>query len=543
MKKKFSSMVASIAIVTVMMASLFVPLANAAPMTGTLHILKYSMDDVSQAGESTGGLQENGQLPANAVPLAGVIFEVSEMTPADGKAWGDSDLIFPKTGQEAIDAANAGLVKLTPLTTGMNGTNRYETNQNGQIDIPDLNGYYLVREVSSAQGVKTAVEPFVVSVPMVDPTDNATWLEDVYVYPKNELSSVKKTVDGGLLSHGENPNTWKITTHVPNTIGQAAQNADAGKGYFHIVDQLDPNFVHESGSVKVTGDKSGELIRDHHYEVIEPSADNNNTMTVKLKKEGMEQLANGDGSGQDTVLSVEFRSSMADDYDHNVSIHNNAQVFYSFEGDPDNPDPPTEPTDKPFIFDGMVGFIKVAADEDEVIPARSQNKKPLEGAYFQIAASEADALNGNFITRNGIVVKEQSDASGVVRFKGLKLTPEFDVSGNFTGFVQDSFWAVEVQAPDGYNLVDGPIKITIDAAAFGNKIDEQGRPIPNTVELKNGQEFANVELSVVNTPSNSRLVLPKTGGMGTLMFTAGGIALIGVAVVLLVVYRKKTKQN
>lgn len=104
-------MVASIAIVTVMMASLFVPLANAAPMTGTLHILKYSMDDVSQAGESTGGLQENGQLPANAVPLAGVIFEVSEMTPADGKAWGDSDLIFPKTGQEAIDAANAGLVK------------------------------------------------------------------------------------------------------------------------------------------------------------------------------------------------------------------------------------------------------------------------------------------------------------------------------------------------------------------------------------------------------------------------------------------------
>lgn len=40
------------------------------------------------------------------------------------------------------------------------------------------------------------------------------------------------------------------------------------------------------------------------------------------------------------------------------------------------------------------------------------------------------------------------------------------MSGNFTGFVQDNFWAVEVQAPDGYNLVDGPIKITIDASAL-----------------------------------------------------------------------------
>ncbi|MBS6339765.1 MAG: SpaH/EbpB family LPXTG-anchored major pilin, partial [Eubacterium limosum] len=298
-----------------------------------------------------------------------------------------------------------------------------------------------------------------------------------------------------------------------------------------------------SGSVKVTGDKSGELTKDYHYEVIEPSAGNNNTMTVKLKKEGMEQLANGDGAGQDSVLSVEFRSSMADDYDHNTSIHNNALVFYSFEGDPDNPDPPTEPADKPFIFDGMVGFMKVAADEVEAVPAASTNKKPLEGAYFQIATSEANALNGNYITRNGNVVREQSDASGVVRFKGLELTPEFDVSGNFTGFVQDSFWAVEVQAPDGYNLIDGPVKITIDASAFGNKTDDQGRPIPNTVELKDGKEFANVELTVVNTPSNSRLVLPKTGGMGTLMFTAGGIALIGVAVVLLVVYRKKTRQN
>lgn len=540
MKKKFNSIVVSMVMATVMLLSLFTPLVNAAPEAekGNLHIFKYAMDDVSQAGPSTGGLQEQGQLPPGTTPLPGVIFEVWEMTPAGGQSWGENGIPFPKNGWEALDAAKYGAIELHPLHNPDSGDNRFVTDDEGQIHIIGLNGYYLVREAPGNAGIKAISEPFVVSVPMVDPSNNSSWLSDVYVYPKNEVSTVTKTVDGENIAHGDGEHQWKITTDVPNTIAKAAENAQDNNSYYYILDQLDPNFVFESGSVKVTGDKSSELTQGHHYNVAEPDSSNENTLRVEITKEGMDKLAYGDGSEQDRILSIEYKTTMRDDYDNNISIHNNAQVFYAYEGDPDNPDPPTEPIEKPFIFDGMVGLTKYAADQERPpVAVRRANYMPLAGAAFKIAATEEEANRGEFIYDT----EEISDNWGLVQFKNLPMTPFFDADGTFDGFAEDSFWAVEVKAPGGYNLLDHPIKIEIDRDAFENQKDMNGDPIPNTVKLKDGYQFANVELDVYNTPGNTLLELPKTGGTGTIMFTIAGIVLIGVAVTLLVAYRKKAK--
>lgn len=541
MKKKFNSIVVSMVMATVMLLSLFTPLVNAAPETetGNLHIFKYAMDDVSQAGPSTGGLEaENGQIPSDATPLPGVIFEVWKMLPSGGQSWGENNIPFPKNGWEALDAAKYGEIELIPLHNPASGDNRFVTDQQGQIHIDDLNGYYLVREAPGNAGIKAISEPFVVSVPMVDPRDNSSWLSDVYVYPKNEVSTVTKTVDGENIAHGDGEHQWKITTDIPNTIAKAAENAQNNNSYYYILDQLDPNFVFESGSVKVTGDKSSELTQGHHYNVAEPDSSNENTLRVEITKEGMDKLAYGDGSEQDRILSIEYNTTMRDDYDNNISIHNNAQVFYAYEGDPDNPDPPTEPIEKPFIFDGMVGLTKYAADQQRLpVAVRRANYMPLAGAAFKIAATEDDAKNGNFIWDT----EEVSDNWGMVQFRNLPMTPLFDADGTFREFAEQSFWVVEVKAPQGYNLLDGPVEVRIINEAFENQKDMNGDPIPNTVKLKDGYQFANVELDVYNTPGNTLLELPKTGGTGTIMFTIAGIVLIGVAVTLLVAYRKKAK--
>ena len=53
-----------------------------------------------------------------------------------------------------------------------------------------------------------------------------------------------------------------------------------------------------------------------------------------------------------------------------------------------------------------------------------------------------------------------------------------------------------------------------------------------------------VQLTVTNTRMNGTtggFQLPKTGGEGTLLVTAIGLGLLCVAVVLLVVYRKKSR--
>jgi len=45
--------------------------------------------------------------------------------------------------------------------------------------------------------------------------------------------------------------------------------------------------------------------------------------------------------------------------------------------------------------------------------------------------------------------------------------------------------------------------------------------------------------ATVTVTNNQGFTLPKTGGMGTVMFTVAGVALVGIAVLILVSSRKK----
>jgi len=42
---------------------------------------------------------------------------------------------------------------------------------------------------------------------------------------------------------------------------------------------------------------------------------------------------------------------------------------------------------------------------------------------------------------------------------------------------------------------------------------------------------------------SNKFTLPKTGGMGTILFTVGGIALIGLAVILFVTAARRRKNG
>jgi len=110
------------------------------------------------------------------------------------------------------------------------------------------------------------------------------------------------------------------------------------------------------------------------------------------------------------------------------------------------------------------------------------------------------------------------DGKAIVRFEGLK-----EFANKTASAAYKSYWVVETQAPQDFNLLLEPIRITFDdiVSVPGNWYTLNGGVINNT-----------------NT-----FVLPRTGGIGTILFTAGGIALIGVAAVLLVLGAKKKKQK
>ena len=119
---------------------------------------------------------------------------------------------------------------------------------------------------------------------------------------------------------------------------------------------------------------------------------------------------------------------------------------------------------------------------------------------------EAKTVNGNIVT----------DGNGRMSVIGLDA---------------GTYYLTECVAPDGYNLLDKDVKITITA-----KYSEDGKITDLTVAVDDGEatkgdkENGELEVTVKNF---SGVELPSTGGIGTTIFYAlGGLLAVGAAVFL-----------
>jgi fimbrial isopeptide formation D2 family protein/LPXTG-motif cell wall-anchored protein len=114
----------------------------------------------------------------------------------------------------------------------------------------------------------------------------------------------------------------------------------------------------------------------------------------------------------------------------------------------------------------------------------------------------------------------------------------YDTNNNGTLAIVDlapgTYYLREIKAPDGYNLLADDIAIVITA---GTDAGTEGE-ITFTVNGIQGTSasIGHATLSVENTTG---VELPSTGGIGTTMFTIGGLAILFLAGAFLVVNRKK----
>lgn len=138
-----------------------------------------------------------------------------------------------------------------------------------------------------------------------------------------------------------------------------------------------------------------------------------------------------------------------------------------------------------------------AIDVDKYIFLQKDQK--LAGAEFALYLSEEDAKAGENAIATG---KTEKDGSLEQAFAGLNA---------------GTYYLVETKAPDGYKLAGGVKDITL-----ADDIEAEDTFV-YTAEV-----------------ANSTLVsLPITGGIGTLIFTFSGIALMGAAALLYIRSRKK----
>lgn len=142
----------------------------------------------------------------------------------------------------------------------------------------------------------------------------------------------------------------------------------------------------------------------------------------------------------------------------------------------------------------------------------------LEGAKFSLYKTEENAQN-----LQSEIAKGVSDKNGLVKYY---------VNGEEIRLASGKYYAVETEAPEGFNLYGKVIKIEIKA--------EYGDTFVNGTYVINCPEDGYASVDVNDTP----LVMPQTGGIGTTFIRVIGYVLLAMGVTVLaalayLIYRKK----
>lgn len=172
---------------------------------GSITIHKYEWNDASR-GPATGEVGDADSLPSKNVdgktetptPLAGATFTVYQVkNEEDLKDYYDGkNVTWPTSWEDYAepDTTTGGYKLKSDVTATVTEVDSKTTDTSGVVKFEELPlGLYLVLETETPDSVRTACEPFFVSVPMTKVSTDTNggltdWLYDVHVFPKNSTA-------------------------------------------------------------------------------------------------------------------------------------------------------------------------------------------------------------------------------------------------------------------------------------------------------------------------------------------------------------------
>ena len=376
------------------------------------------------------------------------------------------------------------------------------TSAGKEYTFTDLNyGYYLVYQTGTEE-----LQSSLVSVDKAEGTvvDLKGQAPSITKDAQNTAGTSIDSVEIGQIVK------YVITGTIPDTTGY-----DQYQYIIHdtLTDGLD--FVDQSGTEPSDTDYSVSVQIGSNGATTQTatlSGDNSRTMKLDLSQWIRDNQAS---KGQTFTVTyyAKVNSSAV------VTTNNNASLEYG--NDPDNTTTTTPVQEKTPTFPLQ---IKKFANGVEY----------LEGATFRIYRSEADA-QGN---QNAIAVTGSNGSytvNPVQTGEGLSydmVSASADVGTGFNlklnGLAAGDYWIVETDAPEGYNGVTAPIKVTVTASADND--------VNNWTISKNDNAETDKVIDIENSTGS---ILPGTGGMGTILFTVIGVALVIAVAGSFVVSRRR----
>lgn len=579
----------NLALIFTLLLSLVVPSMAFAEIehkdTGSLTIHKYKQEKGAKQGTQTG---PTAQVPEGSVAIAGVTYKIQQTHSFDGKDWTEvsgkaiekdtgenGEAVFselpvgrysvqevsgpegvilnkevfhvdiPMTYNEGKDISydvhiypkneivrgDAELTKVdeegNPLPGAVFGLYKEDgtkigddltTDENGKIKAEGLEaGKYYFQEIKAPEGFtlnKTKIEFLVKKNKDRENSKDETavteieWLTDNYVVKGDKVTNfnkpaIDKDAEGEkVLPYDRDKEfTYNLKITTPGDI----ENYKA----IGVTDTLDDRLTFISnGSLQdgwtVTGTERNnvtfkqvgqKLIWEIDPTKLAANTDITITFTAKIKPDA---VLGENETGIENTADLHF---------------NNGKGSFTKPADPNNPDPyepgeedPEEPTEEPPTPEEPPVVVPTEGGMKVIKVDKSDNNIKLEGAEFKLTT---DKEGEKVVNATGTTIK----VNGVNHTGELKDLVT-GANGEFTieGLTPGTYYLHETKAPtyeeDGqtksYRLLTKPVE----------------------VEVKNNKTE---NLDVVVENSKSGWELPTTGGIGTILFTLAGLALMGIA--------------
>lgn len=524
------------------------------PNSGNLTIHKSYLPEGSISGENGSG-SKNDEVPAEAIPLAGVHFDLYKIGKINAISV-DNGQTFKPADEPAIIPVGESISYRYQVTgsekswqiTAIDGQKHYRyqlekvpnytvggqtDSKSGELSFTDLSaGEYLIienlakskpitvakdGETSQAITIDFAGDPIVTAVPLAL-TDR--WNSDVHVYPKNKSNEILKELKATEPMIGDTVE-YQISSAVPELIS-SYQRFDVWdelhRAHNLVIDSIK---VYEASLVAGEQGKTIERVVDSNGQAVEVPQIIAGKTLWKVVTEGQRFTIQFTTAGRDYLetqhiprIALAFKASL-NEYAHttpsdpqgNVVTNTGNVLFTNANGNDSHK--PTNETLLPLV-------------EVEV---KKQNKanEPLK-AKFAITTSKRNAQLKRFIQVKygmtagkkdlnkieSIVTPERSDyakaiadpayedyqlmtnpKNGLARFIGLPMT-------------EADYWITEIQTPKGYKPLSEPQLVKAGT-----------EPVLRTKEKL--AEYGNRSITVINVPLSDQPVsddAPVQGGTG-----------------------------
>ncbi len=215
-----------------------------------------------------------------------------------------------------------------------------------------------------------------------------------------------------------------------------------------------------------------------------------------------------------------------------------------------------EVTTKVYTYD--FDLVKYSQAED--------TKTLLAGAQFKLYKADQVGENGK-LNASATNIKFVKSGNTYKVYDGIAesatpvdiLDSVADSAMNIQGLDAGDYYLQEVKAPDGYNMLDTLVKVTVEATKDNTSNKINGNKVGSVTGTVNGDNVSYGDITTGNKTASisegtntytsggvgvlnqSGSVLPSTGGIGTTIFyIVGGILVVGAGVIL--VTRKRMER-